>query len=278
MLKTRIVTAVLLVLAFLSALFYLPTLGWVVFATIIAAIATWEWGILMGLGNVSRVFLAVTLICVCAGIAASEPAALGLEAGTPDAAWLLGRWFYIPAGVFWVIIVPLWMKYGWSMPKSVLGFGTGMLLILPTWLALLQLRQMGALFLLAIMAIVWIADIGAYFFGRTLGRHKLAPSISPGKTWEGALGGGFAVIVYGFILSPRIPVEVSGNYALLFLVFALLTVISIVGDLFESLLKRKAGLKDSSSILPGHGGVLDRIDSLTSTLPLVAFFWLYIMN
>ncbi|MEI7429553.1 MAG: CDP-archaeol synthase, partial [Betaproteobacteria bacterium] len=150
----------------------------------------------------------------------------------------------------------------------------GLVLLLPTWLALIQLKQLGALTLLAIMAIVWLADIAAYFFGRTFGRHKLAPSISPGKTWEGACGGALAVIVYGFILQYKLPDIFSNHPVLLFFLLAFLSALSIIGDLFESLLKRQAGLKDSSNVLPGHGGVLDRIDSLTSTLPLVALAWL----
>jgi len=127
---------------------------------------------------------------------------------------------------------------------------------------------------LAIMAVVWLADIGAYFSGRRFGKHKLAPAISPGKTWEGAIGGGVLVLAYGLLLSSRLPAALAGNLLLLLPVLLLLTAISIVGDLFESLLKRQAGLKDSSNVLPGHGGVLDRIDSLTSTMPLVALVWL----
>ena len=279
MLKTRIITAVLLFSVFFSALFYLPPSGWVIFSTLTAALAAWEWGALMALGAALRFLLGVTLILVCAAVAAFEPAALGLlEPGFNEAAWRLGRWFYLPAAAFWLLVVPLWMRYRWLLPKSVSGLMIGMLLILPTWLALVQLRQAGALSLLAVMAAVWLADIAAYFFGRSFGKHKLAPGISPGKTWEGAIGGGFAVIVYGFILSPKMPVVLSENYALLLVVLVLMAVISIIGDLFESLLKRQAGLKDSSNVLPGHGGVLDRIDSLTSTLPLVALVWLTLLH
>lgn len=155
-----------------------------------------------------------------------------------------------------------------------IGLILGAVVVLPTWIALVQLRQVGALPLILVMAIVWLADIAAYFFGRTFGKRKLAPSISPGKTWEGALGGGFAVVVYGLALAPQLPDVLGGNLPLLIAVLLLLTVVSVMGDLFESLLKRQAGLKDSSNILPGHGGVLDRIDSLTSTLPLVALVWL----
>jgi phosphatidate cytidylyltransferase len=278
MLKTRVITAVVLLLALLSALFYLPPLGWVLFATALAAVAAWEWGALMAWGAASRIGLGAGLVLVCLGLATLEPAALGLRAGFSEAAWALGRWFYVPAAAFWLLGVPLWMRRRWPLPHSTFGVLIGLLLILPTWLALVQLRQAGPLALIAIMAIAWVADIAAYFFGRTFGRHKLAPSISPGKTWEGALGGGLAVIVYGFALSPKLPAALSGNPGLLLLVMVLLTAISVIGDLFESLLKRQAGLKDSSNVLPGHGGVLDRIDSLTSTLPLVALVWLATAN
>jgi phosphatidate cytidylyltransferase len=112
------------------------------------------------------------------------------------------------------------------------------------------------------------------FYWAKPGQTQAGPNISPGKSWEGAIGGAVAVLVYGLLLSSRLPVILAGNLPLLLLVLVLLTAISILGDLFESLLKRQAGLKDSSGILPGHGGILDRIDSLTSTLPLVALVWL----
>lgn len=277
MLRTRVITALLLFAAFFSVLFYLPTPGWVIFATLVAAVAAWEWGALMGFAAMPRLALGAALILICAAVAAFDPVALGVSgAGSnfSDAAWRLGRWFYFPAAFFWLLVVPLWLKRRWSLPKSWLGLAIGLLLIMPTWLALIQLRQAGALALVAIMATVWVADIAAYTVGRALGHHKLAPNISPGKTWEGAFGGGVAVIVYGLILSPKLPAVFSENYAVLCLVLALLTAISIAGDLFESLLKRQAGLKDSSNMLPGHGGLLDRIDSLTSTLPMVALVWL----
>ena len=127
---------------------------------------------------------------------------------------------------------------------------------------------------------VWVADIAAYFVGRAIGRRKLAPGISPGKSWEGALGAVAFVLVYGFVVAlgwpalglPRAadPSSVLGFAAALMLI----TAVGIVGDLFESLAKRQAGVKDSGNLLPGHGGVLDRIDSLTSTLPLVSLAWL----
>ncbi len=232
----------------------------------------------MGMVGNARFAVSAGLVCICFALGVLEPVALGLEPGFSEAAWRLGRWIYLPAAVFWLLVVPMWMKRRWSLPKSVRGLATGLLVLLPTWLALIQLRQSGALTLLVIMVSVWLADIAAYFFGRACGRHKLAPSISPGKTWEGALGGGFAVIVYGFMLLPKLPAALAGNYLVLLLVLILLASVSVIGDLFESLLKRQAGLKDSSNILPGHGGVLDRIDSLTSTLPLVALVWLVALH
>ena len=120
------------------------------------------------------------------------------------------------------------------------------------------------------MAVVWVADIAAYFTGRAFGRRKLAPSISPGKTWEGAAGAAVAVLAFGFGILAMLGAELQGGVAAIAVVLLAWTAVSIVGDLFESLLKRQAGLKDSGNILPGHGGILDRIDSLTSTLPMVA--------
>ena len=122
------------------------------------------------------------------------------------------------------------------------------------------------------VAINWVGDTFAFYFGKNFGKHKLAPSVSPGKTWEGAIGAGVAVLVYGVLLRDSTAGEFFHAIPLWLLLPALvvLTAVSIVGDLFESLLKRQAGIKDSSQLLPGHGGVLDRIDSLTSTLPLLA--------
>ncbi|HRL75665.1 MAG TPA: phosphatidate cytidylyltransferase [Candidatus Accumulibacter phosphatis] len=274
MLRTRVITAVVLLAAFLLALFYLPPLGWLLFVSAVAAVAAWEWGALMGLAGVPRIVLGVVLVAICLLLAVVEPAAVGLATGFADAAWRLGACFYVPAAVFWLLLAPLWLRRRWLLGRTVPALATGAVLLLPLWLALVQLRQAGPLTVLAIMAAVWLADIGAYFAGRRFGRHKLAPAISPGKTWEGAIGGGILVLAYGLLLSSRLPATLAGNLPLLLLVLLLLSAISIMGDLFESLLKRQAGLKDSSNVLPGHGGVLDRIDSLTSTLPLVALVWL----
>ncbi len=274
MLKTRIVTAVVLLSLFLLALFALPDAGWFVFITLIAVLAAWEWGGLMAASAVGRIALAAAMAAGALAMALLAPAALGLENGFADAAWRVGRYFYVPAALFWLLLVPLWINRRWPLPAGALGVLTAAVVIAPTWLALMQLRQAGALALIAVMAVIWVADSGAYVFGRSLGRRKLAPSISPGKTWEGALGGALTVVAYGLVISPNLPAALSDNRLLLVLILLLLTAISVVGDLFESLLKRQAGLKDSSQLLPGHGGILDRIDSLSSTLPLVAIAWL----
>ena len=283
MLKTRILTALGLFALFFSALFLFSPLAWVGFSTLIGVIAAWEWGGLMACRMRVRCLLGLGLLAVAATVAVLAPEALGLGAGSASAsvvdAWQLGRWFYLPAAAFWLLVVPLWMRWRMPLPKAaagaVLSVFVGALVILPTWLAFIQLRLFGAGALVAVMAIAWVADIAAYFSGRAFGRHKLAPAISPGKTWEGAIGGGIAVLAYGFALAPQLPASLAGRPWLLVLVLLVLTAFSVVGDLFESLLKRQAGLKDSSGILPGHGGVLDRIDSLTSILPLVALVWLY---
>lgn len=278
MLKMRVITAVVLLGLFLFVLFCLPTLGWALFASLVVALAAWEWGGLLAWPPLKRLFLGGGFFLLCLLILFSQPRSFGLMVGFDKSAWQLGRWFYIPAAVFWIIGVPLWMRQRWTLPhpekNALFGALVGMLVLLPAWLALIQLRQIDWAVLLVTMILVWVADSAAYFVGRAFGRSKLAPAISPGKTWEGAIGGGLAAVIVGVMFAGYLPTRVADNPVLLVLLLLGLTAISIMGDLFESMLKRQAGLKDSSNILPGHGGVLDRIDSLTSTLPIVALMWL----
>ncbi|MDR1935050.1 MAG: phosphatidate cytidylyltransferase [Candidatus Accumulibacter sp.] len=269
MLKARIITAICLLAVFFCALFLFPPIGWLGFCALVAVLAFWEWGGLMRFRGPLRWAVSVAAAVVIAVLAACFPAAFGLGGGSSQA-WPLGRWLYFPAAAFWLAVVPLWLARRWIAASPLTGILTGAVVILPAWAALVQLRQLGALSLLAVMAIVWLADIAAYFSGRALGRHKLAPAISPGKTWEGAAGGVLAVVAAGLLFAYGAPGGFSGHPGVLVLLLAALVAVSIAGDLFESLLKRQAGLKDSGNMLPGHGGVLDRIDSLTSTLPLVA--------
>lgn len=278
MLKTRVITAIVLLVAFLTALFVLPALGWVAVVTLIAALAAWEWGALMRFNDWQRIATALSVVVVCLALTLLFPEALGLTAAGSGQAWQLGRWLYLPSAAFWLLLAPFWLRGHWLLRGRAVGLAVGALLILPTWLSLIQLKSSGALLLIAVMATVWLADIAAFFAGRRFGRHKLAPAISPGKTWEGAFGAALAVLAYGWALASHLPAAIGGNAVLLSAALLAFTAISIMGDLFESLLKRQAGLKDSSNILPGHGGVLDRIDSLTSTLPMAALIWLYSLS
>jgi phosphatidate cytidylyltransferase len=178
--------------------------------------------------------------------------------------------FMLLAAAFWLLIVPLWLRYKWPLRDWSAAL-TGIIVLIPPTL----LMEFGPrpLPLLAYCAIVWVADIAAYFCGRAFGGKKLAPGISPGKTWAGAVGAVIGVSLYCnvviFWFWDR-PLPALQWMLPLQLVFIGLAAVSIMGDLFESLLKRQAGVKDSSQLLPGHGGILDRIDSLTSTLPCLA--------
>jgi phosphatidate cytidylyltransferase len=176
--------------------------------------------------------------------------------------------------LFWAIAAPLWLFRGWRATQPLLLGVVGWIVLVPAWLAIVFLQRSAAL-LLAVVLAVWIADIAAYFAGRRFGRRKLAPQISPGKTWEGVIGAFVAVLIYGLVASFLLqPAANAYDRIVLLIFFVALTVLGIVGDLFESWIKRGAGAKDSGNLLPGHGGVLDRVDSLTSALPFAALYFL----
>ena len=269
MLKTRVITALVLLVLVLPSLFFLPQAYWALLVALFIGVAAWEWGGLLGFEQTKRLLTGTALATLCAAAILLDPAAI---------AGALSPWVMVSYGIaalFWCAVIPFWLRAKWKLPHGFPGLLVGLVVLFPTWLALVQLRVAGPGVLLAIMATVWMADIAAYFSGKTFGKHKLAPTISPGKTWEGALGAGVGVILYGIVLrlafsfAPvALPLWVLGLLAV--------TAISIMGDLYESMLKRQAGIKDSSNVLPGHGGVLDRIDSLTSTLPVVALLWLLV--
>jgi len=268
MLKARVVTALLLLAGFLAMLFMLPFAGWLLFASAVAGIGAWEWGGLAKLGTPARVSYAFAFMILCGVLGWC---AFDIDTGAVSQATLLATIFFL-AGFFWLLLVPLWLKTRWPATVGLPGQLAGAAVLLPACLAMMHLRAFAPLFLLAAMASVWVADISAYICGRTFGRHKLAVSISPGKTWEGAAGAAAGVMIYGTAVAltvGRLP-NTPKAWLLLLIALTLLTAVSILGDLFESLAKRQAGVKDSGTLLPGHGGVLDRIDSLTSTLPLVS--------
>lgn len=272
MLKTRVITALVLLALILPSLFLLPQSYWAVLVAIFIGIGAWEWGGLLKMGEGRRRLLGVALTALCCAVSFVDPEAMGIGTGDSLAApWVLAA--YGVAAVFWCALVPFWLRAKWPLPNGIVGILVGAVVLFPTWLAIVQLRIPGPGILLAILAVVWVADIAAYFSGKAFGRHKLAPTISPGKTWEGAIGAGLGVVLYGLALRFGLSFAPVG-LPLWGVCLLAVTAISIVGDLYESMLKRQAGIKDSSNVLPGHGGVLDRIDSLTSTLPVVAFLWL----
>ncbi|MCA1938016.1 MAG: phosphatidate cytidylyltransferase [Dechloromonas sp.] len=269
MLKTRVITALALMAVLLPSLFWLPQMAWAWLIAAFIGVGAWEWGALLGWKQRQRVLLGVVTAALCAVLAWTEPLAIGAAGFAPAQTWVF--LFYGLSALFWLLLIPFWLRGKWSL-HGASGLLVGAVVLLPTWLAMVQLRAVGPAVLLAVFAVVWMADIAAYFAGRRFGKRKLAPGISPGKTWEGAYGAILGVLVYGLVIGHFFMVGVS--LPLWVGALLLVTAVSIIGDLFESMLKRKAGIKDSSNVLPGHGGVLDRIDSLTSTLPVAALAWL----
>lgn len=267
MLKARVITALILLAGFLAMLFMLPFYGWWAFSSVVAGMGAWEWGGLMGQGRFGRLcyaFVSMTLSLVL-GLTVFD-----FGSGAIRQMQVLSATYFLTV-LFWLMVIPAWLKARWALSPPLTGMLTGWIVLIPPCVALMQLRTTSPLLLLAVVAAVWVADITAYFCGRAFGRTKLAPSISPGKTWEGAAGAMIGVLLYGFLISSvagRLP-NTAGSIVLYAAILIVLTMVSILGDLFESLIKRQAGVKDSGALLPGHGGILDRIDSLTSTLPLV---------
>jgi phosphatidate cytidylyltransferase len=256
MLKTRVLTALVLLVLFLCVLFLLPKVAAAGAFALIAVAAAWEWAGLMAAGRSQRILFVLAVLLSCF-------VAFGDTAVVFPMLWA-------GSALFWAAIVPFWLWRCWPLAgRGVVGYAIGWLVVVPTWAAMVALHDRNPWLLFAAMALVWVADIAAYFTGRAIGRNKLAPTISPGKTWEGVGGAALATLAYGVLAAMVAGLPLSSNLGWgMFLV--VLTAISVIGDLFESMVKRQAGVKDSGSLLPGHGGVLDRIDSQTSTLPLVA--------
>lgn len=255
MLHTRLLTAAVLLALFLAALFRLPATAWTLVLLPVLWLGACEWAQLAGLSR--RAGWLYASVMSAAGLLIHFPAP---QAAAPLQAGAL---------VFWLLVAPVWLARGWTLRGAALA-AVGVLVLLATWLALARLQSTAAA-LLACLGIVWIADTCAYLAGRRWGRRKLAPGISPGKSWEGVAGAAIAVVVYYLVLQwvwAAPPPALRGMFGAG--VVLLLFVLSIEGDLFESWLKRRAGLKDSGTLLPGHGGVLDRIDGLLATLPAVA--------
>jgi phosphatidate cytidylyltransferase len=268
MLRTRALTSVVGLTLFLAALFLLPGIGWAAFCAAILAVAAWEWGGLAGFTAVGRGAYSVLVVATFIAPDFLETVRRSGLRMPLDA--------YLASAFFWMILVPAWLRLRFRV-GPVLMLAAGMIVLVPAFSALVDLRELGGpARLVEVLAVVWISDSAAYFIGSAVGRHKLAPSISPGKTWEGVFGALAAVTVYAIAWlefgTPasfpdrlaRIPWGAGWFVALL----VVLAVAGMIGDLFESLMKRQAGVKDSGKLLPGHGGLLDRIDAPMAMLPL----------
>ena len=270
MLKQRILTALVLLGILIPALFH-PNAFWIALAgMVLVSAAAWEWGRLNQLGLLSALWMAAFCMVFCTLV------------------WQLNLFNYFDRG-FWLLLGGLWVLLAgfllaggvqrWSRIPFVLRWGVGVLLLCCTWLALMTSKIFSIDFLMSVLLVVWMADIAAYFSGKAFGKHKLAPDISPGKTWEGVGGAVAGVFLLSYVwltAADYFSWQSSSIFDKLYahgsvvLVSGLLFLVmmSVAGDLIESLVKRSAGAKDSSQLLPGHGGILDRIDALLPTLPL----------
>ncbi len=274
MLKQRVITALVLMAFLLPALFAASAWPFAVLSLLLMAAAGWEWGRLNGAGAASAL-IGILLAALCgmalwAGLAKAPPAVVWWAA---MAVWVLGGGFVLRGG-----------PGAWPMIPVVARWIVGLAVLWTAWLALAHARSLGINFILSVFCLAWAADIAAYFGGRAFGKRKLAPTISPGKSWEGVWSGmAGAVFLAAMWLwadgrlamdSPSFYTRVSGRFGVAGLMFVVvfLASMSVVGDLFESLVKRSAGAKDSSGLLPGHGGVLDRVDALLPAFPL-ALAW-----
>lgn len=271
MLGRRIVTAVVLLALLLPALFASRPEPFALLTLVFIAAAAWEWASLNGAAGTIRWALAGVVVALC----------LVSWTGHWASAWAAPGW--TAAALAWAAWGPLALHRGvggWAARPRRARLAMALPCLWLSWLALVEAHGIGLNFLLSVLCLVWVSDTAAYAAGHLFGRRKLAPAISPGKTWEGALGGLLGVWLLGllwiFVVDARLPVDGPGLFSSLVRQMgwlaaawacAGLVALGIMGDLFESLLKRAAGVKDSSGLLPGHGGVLDRIDALLPVFP-----------
>ena len=274
LLKQRVITALILMLILIPAIFASSPLPFAALMLLVMGAAAWEWARLNGVQGLAGYLVAAICLGMC-GLAWG----LGWTQASIPGLWLA-------AGACWVLMAAFLLRQGvvgWpQIPKSV-RLTVGVIALWVAWLAVAQAKWIGVNFLLSVFALVWTADIGAYFAGKAFGlrftKSKLAPAISPGKSWEGVWGGALAVLVLAVLwcaADKHFAASVPSLYTrlwvfspwLMVVACIFLAALSVAGDLVESLVKRSAGMKDSSNLLPGHGGVLDRIDALLPTLPL----------
>ncbi|AZD00398.1 phosphatidate cytidylyltransferase [Pseudomonas chlororaphis] len=260
MLKQRIITALILLPIALCGFFLLEGSAFALFIGLVVTLGAWEWARLAGFeAQSTRIAYAVVVAAL-----------LFLMQLLPGIApWVLGAavlWWGL--ATFLVLTYPRTREH-WAGAAAKLVIG--LLILLPAWQGLVFIKQqpLGNWLIMAVMVLVWGADIGAYFSGKAFGKRKLAPQVSPGKSWEGVYGG----LLLSLVITAAVGLVAGwsvGQIILGLLGAAIVVFISVVGDLTESMFKRQAGIKDSSNLLPGHGGVLDRIDSLTAAIPVFA--------
>lgn len=260
MLKTRILTAIVILPLFLSALFFLRDIFWAIVLLSLTVIGSREWSRLAGFSVRNTIIFMLLTTFIGGELLFQMSESLKTNVYSSDLIWV-----YIVSAAFWIICVPPYLNQLYTIKNPLLLMLAGWMLLLPTCLALYQLRAISPALLLGLMATIWISDTAAYFTGRSLGKIKLASQISPNKTWEGVFGALIAVFIYGLAWDFWFIEESLA--AKLIPLLLLMAILGIIGDLYESLMKRQAGVKDSGNILPGHGGILDRIDALTASLP-----------
>lgn len=270
MLRQRVITALALVAVLLPTLLAEAVWPFSLFALVLAVAGAWEWARLNGWSDARAFCYAAALV-----LAAALSTRLDVPAGSHALPWM---WLT----VLWVVACVLLMPQGprgWVQLPQAMRLVIGLVVMYSTWLALTLARGVGVNFMLSVMCIVWVSDVSAYFAGHRWGRRKLAPTLSPGKTWEGVAGACLGVLLLAAawmwverhleLGPPSVfarSLQAFGVHGLVFVVTALVA-LGVLGDLFESMIKRAVGAKDSSGLLPGHGGVLDRVDALLPVLP-----------
>ncbi|MEH6466238.1 MAG: phosphatidate cytidylyltransferase [Porticoccus sp.] len=275
MLKQRVITAIVIAVVFLLALFSLSPYSFSLAVAVVVIYAAWEWSDLSGISGLP---LRLAYTAVLAVLLAVVAYILGLP--TEGSIQLAPGRSLLMTMVPWWAIALLWVQ---GYPSSAILWGScwvrgimGFLVLVPTWSALVILihSAQGQWMILLVVMIVALADIGAYFSGRHFGKHKLAQSVSPNKTWEGLLGGIVVNVVVVLLIGAILKLD-SHTWGLLAVMIMITVLASVLGDLLESMVKRHRGIKDSGNILPGHGGILDRVDSLTAALPVFTLIYIY---
>ncbi|EMT6576008.1 TPA: phosphatidate cytidylyltransferase [Providencia rettgeri] len=282
MLKYRLLTAIVLIPIVIAALFLLSPANFGLVVIAVCALGAWEWAQFVGWhSQAKRVGLAVVFAAI---LLAMQFSISDINLFSSEPMVLYGLWAGL---IWWVIAIILVVTYpasaSWGK-SAIIRLLFGVLTIIPFYCGMMVLRTVGyqsdtffgAWWLLYVMLLVWGADSGAYAFGRTIGRNKMAPKVSPGKTWEGLVGGLITAGIISWLFSAFAPIPVMPDYLLVTSI--IVVVVSVFGDLTESMFKRQSGIKDSSHLIPGHGGILDRIDSLTAAIPVFAGLNLLIFN